>query len=120
MSQLESEKSKLEAKNSEAMNYASNSSSFKKSYEMESKAKLESSLTAQIDRDYILKSKHENILAVETLELQSKHVKEIQKLTEEFEREQKRKMKSVQESAENENSNAIKIIKGMDKSDVEV
>lgn len=87
MSQLQSDyQSLLDKKLSELQNETSAQMNKSRTVELEVRAQLESRLT-QMEQDYISKSKHENILTAEIMELKVKHAQDIKDLEEKYEQE---------------------------------
>lgn len=87
LSQLQSDyQSLLDKKLSELQNETSAQMNKSRTVELEVRAQLESRLT-QMEQDYISKSKHENILTAEIMELKVKHAQDIKDLEEKYEQE---------------------------------
>jgi len=66
----------------------------------------------KIERDYIPKIKHENILEMEIWNLKNMHQKEIQALYQEFQNELDRKARNIQETEQDEYSLIINELQG--------
>jgi len=94
----------VEIKLAEAEQMATDMTSKTISIEVEDRVQ---SRLEQIERDYIPKIKHENILEIETWNLKNMHNKEIQALYQEFQRELDRKTRNIQESEQDEYSMII-------------
>lgn len=87
LSQLQSDyQSLLDKKLNELQNETSAQMNKSRTVELEVRAQLESRLT-QMEQDYISKSKHENILTTEIMELKVKHAQDIKDLEEKYEQE---------------------------------
>src|SRR3712207_4161971 len=98
MSQLETQyQSLLENKLIDAYNNTKGSASKGKGLDKETRLQLESRL-AEIERDYMLKTKHENILEMEVWNLKAAHEKEIQSLRDNFEQEIAERVKETHEN----------------------
>ena len=67
---------------------------------------------SQLERDYILKTKHENILSLELWNLQTSHKQEIQALKENFDQEMERKVKAIQENEFYKNDDILREMTG--------
>lgn len=67
-----------------------------RSIDAEVRSQLENRI-AQIEKDYILKTKHENILSTEIMELKAKHAQEISSLEERHERDLSERVREVKE-----------------------
>lgn len=94
----------VEIKLAEAEQMATDMTSKTISIEVEDRVQ---SRLEQIERDYIPKIKHENILEIETWNLKNMHNKKIQALYQEFQRELDRKTRNIQESEQDEYSMII-------------
>lgn len=78
--------------------------------DMEAHIQLENRIN-QIERDYILKTKHENILNTEILDLKTKHAKELKDLEEKYLADLGERVKIVAEKNRFEFESTIEILK---------
>ncbi len=83
-----------------------------KNADLESKAFLESKV-AQIEKDYISKIKHENILTGQLLDLKSSHSREIRELEERLETNYNLRVKDIVNRVKNECKNELQELKGI-------
>jgi hypothetical protein len=79
--------------------------------DLETKSQLEIRLQ-QLDKDYILKNKHENILTTEILNLKTLHAQEMKEVEESYEKQISAKIKEVSDKLRNEYEAIIATIKG--------
>lgn len=79
--------------------------------DIEAKNQLENRIN-QIEKDYILKMKHENILNTELLDLKNKHAQELKELEEKYERDFGERVQGVAEKNRFEFESTIVELKG--------
>jgi len=79
--------------------------------DIEAKNQLENRLN-QIEKDYILKTKHENILNTELLDLKTKHAQELKELEEKYGRDLGERVQGVAEKNRFEFESTIVELKG--------
>ena len=102
----------LDRKLSELHNEASTQISKSKNADIETKAQLESRV-AHIEKDYISKTKHENILTNEILDLRANHAREMRELEERIESEYSQRTRELVAKAKAEFDNDLQEIKGI-------
>jgi hypothetical protein len=112
INQLQAEyQSLLDKRLTEIQNEANSQISKTKTIDMEIKAQLESRI-AQIEKDYILKTKHENILTTEILDLKTRHAQEMKDLEDRYEKDYSQKLKDITEKNKLEYEAIINTLKG--------
>ena len=81
-------------------------------YEYRYKSQLENRLN-QIEKDYILKTKHENIITAEVLDLKTKNLQAIKEIEEKYEQQISEKIKDITNKKNIENENVITTVKSI-------
>ncbi len=113
LSELQHEyQSVLDRKLSELHNEASIQISKSKNADIETKAQLEGKV-AQIEKDYISKTKHENILANEILDLKAMHAKELRDLEERMENDYNNRIRDVLGKSQRGFESDLREVKGI-------
>jgi len=79
--------------------------------DIEAKNQLEERIN-QIEKDYILKTKHENILNTQILELKTQHAQELKNLQDKYENSFGERVKGIAEKNRFEFENSIEGLKG--------
>jgi hypothetical protein len=100
----------LDRRLNEIQNEAQSQIHKSKSIDMEIKAQLESRIT-QIEKDYILKTKHDNILTTEILDLKTRHAQEMKEFEDRNEREYSLKLKEITDKNKFEYESIISALK---------
>lgn len=80
--------------------------------DIEAKNQLEERIN-QIEKDYILKTKHENILNTQLLELKTQHAQELKSLQDKYENSFGERVKGIAEKNRFEFENSIEGLKGI-------
>ena len=82
-----------------------------KTFDLELRAEMENKIN-QIEKDYILKAKHENILNTEILDLKTRHAQEMKELESKISTEYAKKIRDIAEKNRFEYESTVESLKG--------
>lgn len=103
----------IDRKLTELQNEASIQISKSKNADADMKAQLEGRV-AQLEKDYISRTKHENILTNEILNLRANHTREMRELEEKLQTEYNQRIKELVGKTKDEYENDLREVKGKD------